>query len=422
MGTATQPRRAKAPDVSNEKYIRLGKDGKYHVEICKRLPGEAKPERRASKYTTLDKAIAARNEWLKLFEGGEPVQKLTLDGWAEECFERILPFPHTKRKGLKPNTINGYRLLYSMHVSPLLGKMELRNVKPEHLMQILHHRMADRDSDTQANVRTVVSKLYTLAQAFNRVPLGHNPVKLVTVPRTGAKHDNEGYEIHSVRNLTEEEQARLLEAAASYKWRFSPTDDDVFTGEEGRPWIWLAILIGMRMGLRRGEILGFNLRHVDWDHKLYDVRWQVNRVYKPTNGEYVQASDSLKKDGSYRTVPIPPSVFVELEKIRDRNPQTVFIFDMADGRHRDPESLNTSYKIAAREAGLMGCRDGRGAPMKDPTPHDLRHTFGYMHANVWKTPHTALQRLMGHKNIQTTLSYYAKANNDDVIAAMAHVP
>ncbi|MBI1331442.1 MAG: tyrosine-type recombinase/integrase [Armatimonadetes bacterium] len=411
--------RSEARRLESEKYIRLGKDGKFHVEIDKKTPG-GEDFRKASKYVTLDKAVAARDEWLKLWADDQSAKVVTLDQWAEECFEEIMPIPHTRKKALKPNTINGYRLLYNMHVSPVIGRMELRKVKTSHMIEIIHHRMTCRDSDTQANVRTVVSKLYTLAQAFEKVPLGYNPVKLVTVPRTGIKHDEEGFEIRSVRNLTESEQEQLLSASALHAWRFSPSDE-IFTGEDGRPWLYLANLMGLRMGLRRGEILGFNLRHVDWNRRLYDVRWQVNRIYKPDKGDFVQASDSLKKEGSYRKMPIPPSVFDELVRIRERKPDTVFVFDCPDGKHRNPEDLNSAFKIAAREAGLLDCRDDRGGPLKNPTPHDMRHTFGYMHANVYHTPHTALQKLMGHKNIQTTLSYYAVASVDDVIAAMARV-
>jgi integrase len=384
--------------VENEKHIRLGKDGKYHVEIDRRRP-DGRPFRKASKYTNLDKAIAARDEWLTLLEADMSPKKLTLDAWAAECFEDIMPFPHTRRTGLKPRTIHGYRLLYDLHASPLLGKCEVKSIRPEQMMQLLHKSLAHRDSDTQANMRTVLSKLYSLAQAMGKVPLGYNPVKLVTVPRAGAKYDDDGYEHHSVRNVSLEEQTRFL----SYSLK---------------SWAHLGFLIGFRMGLRSGEILGFNMRHVDWKNKLYAVRGQAIR--EP--GKEIFCTDSLKKEGSYRSVPIPPSIFAELQKIKLAEPSRVYVFTF-DGLKcfRRPEDFALEFKRAAKAAGLMKCRDTTGAPLKDPTPHDMRHSFGYLHANVWNTPHTALQKLLGHRNITTTLGYYAKASNEDVIAAMKHV-
>lgn len=385
-------------DVSGEKYIRLEKSGKYRVEIDRRRP-DGKPFRKSSAYKSLDKAISARDEWLAMLEADQSPQKLTLDAWAKECFENIMPYPNTRRKGLKARTIHGYQLLYDMHASPLLGRFELRKIKPDQIMELLHKRMAHRDSDTQANMRTVLSKLYTLAQAMDKVPLGYNPVKLVTVPRAGAKYDEQGYEVHSVRNLTIEEQKAFLSRSAN-------------------SWAHLGFLIGFRMGLRTGEILGFNLRHVDWKQRLYAVRGQVQREL---GGEIV-CTDSLKKEGSYRTVPIPPSVMAELQKMKLADPARVYVFTYpGEERFRRPEDFALEFKRYAKAAGLFKCKDSTGAPLKNPTPHNMRHSFGYLHANVWNTPHTALQKLMGHRNITTTLGYYAKASNEDVIEAMRHI-
>lgn len=388
----------KAPSVENEKYIRIGKNGKFYVEIDRKRP-DGRPFRKNSAYVSLDKAIKARNTWLEMLEADMSPKKLTLDAWAKECFENIMPFPHTRRKGLKPRTIHGYQLLYDLHASPLLGKCELRGIRPEQVMQLLHKSLSHRDSDTQANMRTVLSKLYSLAQAMGKVPLGHNPVKLVTVPRAGAKYDDDGYELHSARNITLEEQ-------------------EAFFSHSQGSWAHIGFLIGFRMGLRSGEILGFNMRHVDWKNKLYAVRGQAIREL----GKDIYCTDSLKKEGSYRTVPIPPSIMAELQKIKLAEPDRVYVFTYgSDSRFRRPEDFSLEFKRAAKAAGLMKCRDTTGAPLKDPTPHDMRHSFGYLHANVYNTPHTALQKLLGHRNITTTLGYYAKASNEDVIAAMAHV-
>jgi integrase len=219
------------------------------------------------------------------------------------------------------------------------------------------------------------------------------------VPRAGAKYDEDGYEQHSARNITLEQQ-------------------EAFFKHSQGSWAHLGFLIGFRMGLRSGEILGFNMRHVDWKNKLYAVRGQAIR--EP--GKDIYCTDSLKKEGSYRTVPIPPSIMSELQKIKLAEPERVYVFTYgSDSRFRRPEDFSIEFKRAAKAAGLMKCRDATGAPLKDPTPHDMRHSFGYLHANVYNTPHTALQKLLGHRNITTTLGYYAKASNEDVIAAMAHV-
>lgn len=399
MATARSTR-VKGPDVATEKHIRLGKDGKYWVEID-RLKPDGSRFRKASAYTKLDKAISTRDEWLAILEANDDApQKLSFDDWATECFDNIFPHPHGSKRGLKARTIHGYKLLYDLHASPVLGRMDLRSVKPEHVMNLIHKGMTGRDADTKGNMRTVLSKLYSVAQAWGKVPVGYNPCKVVTVPRGGREFDGEGYEIHTARNLTIDEQTAFLAKA-----------------QEISPWAYLGYLIGFKMGLRTGEILGFNLQHVDWKQKIYEVNGQAIRVV----GDDVRYTDSLKKDGSYRKVPIPASVMAELERFKAEHPFWKFVCTDDGKRFWRPESFAKQFVAIAEAAELTKCKDSTGAPLKDPTPHDMRHSFGYYHANVLGTPHSTLMKLMGHKQITTTLGYYAKAGNDDLIAAMAAI-
>lgn len=399
MATASsKSRKGSAPDVSKEKYIRVEGNGRFRVEIDRAWPGGPKARfRKSSAYTRLDKAITVRNEWLAQFKGNDNPEKLTLDAWATECFDEIFPHPHGSKRGLKARTIHGYKLLYDLHASDYIGRMELKAITPEHLMKLIHTKLADRDADTKGNMRTVISKLYSVAQAWGKVPVGFNPCKVVTVPRGGKEFDSDGNEIHTARNLTLKEQTTFLDKA-----------------RERQSWAYLGFLIGFKMGLRTGEILGFNLRHVNWKTKLYEVNGQAVRVV----GKDIQYTDSLKKEGSYRVVPIPPSVMAELERYKAEFP--FFNHPCTDDGKRfwRPETFAQEFRTIAKLAKLYNCKDSAGYPVKNPTPHDMRHSFGFLHANVLNTPHSTLMKLMGHRQITTTLGYYAKAGNDDLISAM----
>lgn len=50
---------------------------------------------------------------------------------------------------------------------------------------------------------------------------------------------------------------------------------------------------------------------------------------------------------------------------------------------------------------------------------DLRHTFGYLHANYVKTPLPVLQVLMGHKSIEMTMRYVRATNAAEFAQAFA---
>ena len=66
--------------------------------------------------------------------------------------------------------------------------------------------------------------------------------------------------------------------------------------------------------------------------------------------------------------------------------------------------------------------DSRQVAVTNVTPHRLRHTFATRLLNTGKIPITTLQKLMGHRLIDTTMRYvalYSQTIRSDYQAAMA---
>jgi site-specific recombinase XerD len=64
------------------------------------------------------------------------------------------------------------------------------------------------------------------------------------------------------------------------------------------------------------------------------------------------------------------------------------------------------------------------AQVKDATPHRLRHTYATRLLNTGRMPVTTLQKLMGHRYLDTTMRYaalYDQTIRDDYAAAMAQI-
>ena len=97
----------------------------------------------------------------------------------------------------KPSTIATYRSVLDKHILPILGGMAISEVGRGEI-SALHHRL--RDTPTMANtVVDILSKMFSLAEAWDRIPLGRNPCRSVRRYKTRSRE----------RFLTPEELRRL---------------------------------------------------------------------------------------------------------------------------------------------------------------------------------------------------------------------
>ena len=77
----------------------------------------------------------------------------------------------------KPKTEKLYRTAIDRHIVRAFGTMPVKDVRPSHVIE-LHDRL--RDTPSMANhVVAMLSKMFSLAQAWELVPRGRNPCKAV---------------------------------------------------------------------------------------------------------------------------------------------------------------------------------------------------------------------------------------------------
>ena len=170
-----------------------------------------------------------------------PEAELTVAGLAER-FMRVHVEAH-----LKPGSVVAYRSVLEKHVLPYLGAMTVGEVGRRQV-SALHHRL--RDMPSMANMAVhLLSRMFTLAEAWDLAPAGRNPCRAVRRYRTRPRE----------RFLTPVEY-RLLGRALK---------DAEAEGEIWPPAI-AAIRLLMLTGCRRSEIL--NLQWDDVDRTAGDLR------------------------------------------------------------------------------------------------------------------------------------------------------
>ena len=186
---------------------------------------------------------------------------------------------------------------------------------------------------------------------------------------------------HIDRILTRDEANRLLEQ---------------FTGQDR---VFVEVLL--YCGLRFQEAAGLRRFRVD----LLRRRLQVAKVQPRKGGE-----KRPKTDAGVRPVPLTDSLVVQLSRLIP-SPDDGLVFNSPEGsRLRYDNWLRRVWQPALRGALLTD---------PQPTPHDLRHTYGSWLGEAG-VPATQIAALMGHKSLRSVERYLhaTEARFDQARAAL----
>ncbi len=176
--------------------------------------------------------------------------------------------------------------------------------------------------------------------------------------------------------------------------------------------LWLLVtILALLTGLRRGELAGLMWSDIDLDGQKFTIR--RTRLYPGTE------TGPPKSATSGRTIDLSDKATACLRDLRslqedDRSvlgtawADTGFVVVLAHGQPPNPDSITRRFRRDCNRLGLMY-----------PTIHGLRHTF-----TTTALDDNALHvvsRIIGHKNVSTTLSTYAHVLPGDTAQAMQNV-
>lgn len=280
---------------------------------------------------------------------------------------------------LAPRTAEGYQHIIRRHLVPALGRLQLTQLKPEHLQKYYSEKLAGGRCDGKGGLspKTVRHHHVTLHDALQTAVkwglLGRNVADAVSPPRAQRR------EMHT---WDEEGVHRFLEAAkdTSYYGLF-----------------YLALFTGMR----RSELLALRWRDVD----LIMGQVYVSRsLHQLRDGTSVIRQPKTAK--GRRTVALPPSAILmlgehrrkrELEKAMTGGPLSdeELIFCQTDGKPLLADTVTHAWIKLVRRNGLPPIR-----------LHDARHTHASLMLKQGIHPKVVQERL-GHASIQTTLDTYS---------------
>jgi integrase len=356
-------------------------------EVRDRTTGEKKlgPKRLWQTFARREDAQRALTRYQKQKDDGGTIatDRITLGAYLAEWL--------AGKPNLAETTREFYRQAITHHLAPALGHWQLRKLQAVHIEQYCREKLAAGLSPT--TVKHHVTVLHgALRHAVKAELIARNVAALAEVPGRAQRE----------MRVSDEEQIRVFLAEAKRASAHYPL-----------------YLMALTTGLRQGELLAVRWGDVDWTFGTLTVNQKLYRL----GGRQLWGAPKTPK--ARRTVPLLLAVLDELRRLRDRQAEIRrlkgpeykdrdLIFAQPNGRPLHAHNL--ARRDFRRVMELRTLRDEareRGVPedrLPKPLPrirwHDLRHCMAThlfrQGANV-----RAVQEILGHANVSTTLAIYS---------------
>lgn len=302
----------------------------------------------------------------------------TVEQWAYLWLSKY------KKNSVGPSQYRNYETLIRLHICPIIGHMDIRDVKPFHLQDVL----TQVDTRSKSSLDKIMG---TLRQMFDRAEVDGlvdiSPARKLIRPACESPNKR--------RALSQSEIQSLLA-----------------TAQHHRGGLWVRIML--QCGARRGEAVAVRIEDIDKQHRQLHICHSV---------EYASANrgklKSTKTESGERYVPIPDDLFDDLMKyIKQNKIRTGFLFKNENGKNMSETKIRRLWASFVRQWDLdCGAETYRNAIVKhavdqDITPHYLRHTYATQLYRVGYDLKTA-QYLLGHADIRTTANIYSHIKQED---------
>ena len=287
---------------------------------------------------------------------------------------------------LSPNTLVTYLLHLKNRIIPYFSEMKLDQIKSMHILNFLKSLEAEglrKDGkEGTLSTSTIEYNHRILKNIFNRAVewqlIKKNPMENIKKPKR----------IQKETSVYDKAEAELLMSCLQ---------------KEKTLWS-VMIKIAITTGLRRGELLGLEWKHVDLEKGTLQIKQALSYV----NQKHIIREPKTKN--SIRIVTLPEALIDELKKYKStwnkrrlkasnlwEGGQYQFLFTSWHGKPLHPSSITTWWRRFITRHKLRYIRF-----------HDLRHTSATLLINSGVHAKIISSRL-GHADIRTTMNIYGHA-------------
>lgn len=376
--------------------------------------GEYQKKNGLYEYKWRDKTGKRRSVYCKTLEGlREKEKEILKDVWdglnarstltINDIYDRWVRV----KRGLKETTFLNYKYMYEMFVRDDIGKVKLCDVKKSDIRAYYNRLIEERKLkfSTIDNIHTVLHQVLDMAvddEYIRNNPSNKALTELKRVHERDTKH---------IRALTIQEQ-ELLER---------------FLEKDPRHMRWYPVFtVMMWTGMRVGELTALRWSNVDFERNVIHVDSTLSYCKRGKGGCGFLLT-TPKTEAGYRFIPMTEKVKAALLKEKEYNQLndekcTVtlngyddFVFLNRFGTPHHQGSLNRALQRIIRDCNfeVLDKEDINTNPVILPnfSNHWLRHTFAtrMCEAGVHLK---AIQAILGHSDVETTLNIYTDATTD----------
>lgn len=301
----------------------------------------------------------------------------TLGEWMATWFE-------TRRLKVAPRTLESEQSNARLYFGPVVN-IPLHHLTPgrieDWLADVEHKGRIARPNRGQPHTVRLCHSLMSsiLRDAVRHRLLAESP--MTAVPRPRVPQPKPKY-------ISEEDTRRLVAAVMD-------------TGDPR----CIAVLLMVRLGLRRNEALGLTWSDIDLDTGVVQVRFQLGRLKLEGRTQLVRRE--LKTLSSRRTLVLAGELLGQIRHVHDTSrwsePQD-FVVTVQGGHPADPDAMSHWLRSVGESVNVA------------VTPHRLRHTSATLMLNAG-VPIEAVGKVLGHPDIRTT-GVYAKVLDRTGAAAL----
>ena len=335
----------------------------------------------------------------------------TLDGIKADTKKLTINDLYAKwkklKKGLKENTFSGYKYSYEQFVQPKFGKIKLTDLKRTDVREFYNYLSDERHIKVNSIdcIHTVLHQVLGIAVEDDLIRYNPADNALKELKRAHNSDDKKR------RALTLEEQ-KIFEDFLASTPRYAHWHP-IFT-------------VMLWTGMRVGELTGLRWEDIDLENMTISVNHTLVYFSRGKQDGCTFAVNTPKTEAGKRIIPMLPKVReaflkekayqkeVGISSKAEIDEFSDFIFVNRFGNVQHQGTLNKALKRMIRDCNyeLIDKSGGKEiTTLPNFSNHSLRHTFTTRMCEAGVNI-KAMQDILGHADVETTLGIYADATKD----------